>query len=614
MFLCVPEVPNMRLTILFFLLTAKTLCHAQLQPGYSAAENLEMLKVFASFVDKPFAGMDVPRSKRFSRVYRSPVMGLENMWELHTDAHGTAVISLRGTTAEMVSWLENGYAAMVAARGEITLEEGHTFKYHLADDPRAAVHVGWMVGMAFLQRDILPRIDSLYAVGTRDILITGHSQGGALCYLFTAHVWQLQREGRIPADIRFKTYANAAPKPGNTYFAHHYEHHTRGWAFNTINALDWVPEVPMSIQTVNDFNSVNPFSNAKEGIASLPLKQRVAAKYVYNKLDRPTRKAQRNYRRFLGTSAGNFVRRELPQLITPPFAETNLYVRTGTIITLLPDSAYHQRFPQDKERIFINHHLEPYVYLMERYTPDARDAATSPVPEQDPRSTFRQRLILDGIHFHATGHEPEWILQINHEGAMGFRTLEDGQGWFTTPVMPSHAAEANQVHYNARTERGELRVTLQELPCTDPMSGEEFPYTVHVQASDINDTREVNGCGFYLPPSRLHDVWMLVRIDDLQVRQGDLREGARLEFFAAEGRMLGGTGCNTLHGPFEVHDGTLRFGPLLTTKVLCTDHATEVEQAMSHALRLGGLGYTFKGNDLKLTHPSGTELHFRRVE
>lgn len=571
-----------------------------------------MLRVNMSFVDSAMEGMTVAPSKRFGRVYRSPVMGLKNMWELHADDRGTAVIVLRGTTAEMVSWLENGYAAMIPAQGEIRLDSSTVFPYHLADDPRAAVHVGWTVGMAFLQRDILPKIDSLYRAGTRDILIAGHSQGGALCYLFTAHVRQLQRDGRLPADIRFKTYASAAPKPGNTAFAHHYESRTHGWAFNTVNALDWVPEVPMSIQTVNDFNVVNPFSDAKKAMGQLPLKQRVAARYVYNKLDKPTRKAQRNYTRFLGTSAGNFVRRELPGLETPPFVESNLYVRTGTIITLLPDSGYHKRFPQKQETPFVNHMLDPYMYLLERWTPDPQH--TEAPPAQDPQLAHRQRLITDGIHFHATGHEPEWMLQINHEGAMGFRMLGDAQGWFTPPVKPARAADANVVLYQTKTERGELRVTIQEEPCSDTMSGEDHTYSVRIEATDASGKQEVKGCGTYLPPARLHDVWMLVRIGDLPVRQAELQEGARLEFNAAEGRVLGATGCNTLDGPFEVHGETLRMGPLRMTKRMCADHAEEVERAFMEALQPGWLRYMLKGNDLLLHNPGGKELLFRRVE
>jgi hypothetical protein len=133
--------------------------------------------------------------------------------------------------------------------------------------------------------------------------------------------------------------------------------------------MDWVPEVPMSIQTVNDFNLVNPFSDAKKAMKRLPLKHRMVGRYVYNKLDRPTRKAQRKYTRFLGRSAGTFVRRELPGLEIPAYVESNHYVRTGTIITLVPDSSYLVRFPQQRDKPFVNHMLDPYVHLLERWKP-----------------------------------------------------------------------------------------------------------------------------------------------------------------------------------------------------------------------------------------------------
>ncbi len=94
----------------------------------------------------------------------------------------------------------------------------------------------------------------------------GHSQGGAIAYLLTAHFYNLQQQGKLPADIRFKTYCSAAPKPGNLYFAYDYETTTRGgWACNVVNAADWVPETPFSVQTVSDFNTTNPFVNAKKG-------------------------------------------------------------------------------------------------------------------------------------------------------------------------------------------------------------------------------------------------------------------------------------------------------------------------------------------------------------
>lgn len=601
--------------LLCSLLLFPTVLNAQLRPGYSAEENRELLKVFKSFVDRPVAGMDVPASTRFDRVYRSPVLGLENMWELHADSTGTAVISLRGTTENAVSWLENGYAAMVPASGTLKLDAATSFNYQLADDPRAAVHVGWLVGMAFLQADILPRIDSLYRAGTRDIFITGHSQGGALCYLLTAHLWQLQRTTRLPREIRFKSYANAAPKPGNTAFAQHYEHYTRGWAFNTVNAVDWVPEMPMSIQTVNDFNVVNPFVGAKKYMGTMPLKQRLISRHVYNKLDKPTRKAQRNFRKFLGGSAGKIVRRKLPLLETPPYAETSNYVRTGTIITLLPDSAYFGRFPQTQGTPFVNHMLEPYVYLMERYTPDARNAFFPPEPA--PTATHnapRERRIRDGIGFHSMGHMPQWILDMNPEKGIGWRNLEDGRSWFSNTVVQSTGAEPHEHLYRSENEQGVLSVKVERTPCSDAKSGEVLPYRVRVEMKSGDGITSMEGCGEYLPPQRLYDVWMLYSMSGEKIEPAQLQEGARLEFNTTEGTVLGGSGCNGFTARFETTRNGIKIGEMALSKMRCSGYANEVERNFLAAIGSGELSYTFSGNDLILTTLGGTMLVFRRVE
>ncbi|HEY8398799.1 MAG TPA: lipase family protein, partial [Flavihumibacter sp.] len=229
-----------------------------------------------------------------------------------------------------------------------------------------AVHVGWLLSTAYLSRDILPKLDSTYAAGTRNILIVGHSQGGAIGFLITAHLYSLQKSGRLPADIRFKTYCSAGPKPGNLYFAYDYEVMTYGgWAFNVVNSADWVPEVPLSIQTVQDFSPTNPFTNAKDVIRKLPFSRRVVLKYVYNKLSKPSIRAQRNYQKYLGKHTSKMVAKRLTEYQSPDFYNSNHYVRTGTTIVLKGDAAYYERWPDDGSNVFIHHYHVPYLYLLD---------------------------------------------------------------------------------------------------------------------------------------------------------------------------------------------------------------------------------------------------------
>ncbi len=183
-------------------------------------------------------------------------------------------------------------------------------------------------------------MDSLHEKGVPDFVIVGHSQGGAIAFLLTSYLHYLKMEGRLPSDLRIKTYCSAGPKPGNLYFAYTYETLTQGgWAYNVVNSADWVPEVPFSIQTVNDFNPTNPFVNVDDVIKAQKFPKNIALRHLYNKLDKPTRRAQKNYQKYLGKMTSTLVQKSLPEYQSPEYYRSNHYVRTGNTIVLMADAA-----------------------------------------------------------------------------------------------------------------------------------------------------------------------------------------------------------------------------------------------------------------------------------
>jgi hypothetical protein len=352
-----------------FCLIVNSLKAQHLKPGFDRDEYIEMMKVSAQFGGEPYAKELTP-SASYKFVYRSPVVGLENCWDLYINTEGVAVISIRGTVADQISWLANFYSGMVPAKGTLTISKTENFDYELADNPAATVHTGWLVSTAFLSKTILPKIDSLYKKGTREIIITGHSQGGAIAYLLTAYLYHLQKNKSLPEDIRFKTYCSAGPKPGNLYFAYDYEAMTQGgWAYNVVNASDWVPETPFSIQTLDDFNSVNPFKHAVTFIKKVKWPARWALRHAYNRINKPSRKAMRNYRRYLGTFLSKQVKHHIKEYESPVYSNTMAYVRTGAFIVLRPDEDYFKKFVQADTAIFVNHFHQPYIYLASKLPP-----------------------------------------------------------------------------------------------------------------------------------------------------------------------------------------------------------------------------------------------------
>ena len=344
-----------------------------LSPGFDRSEYIDMLKInnLAHVeLNKWSAGTSIPAPDEYNFVYRSPRVAFDNIWDLWMHKNKKiAVIAVQGSIQTSASFLANLYAAMVPATGELELDKNTTWKYKLSSDPNSAVHVGWLVALAYMSGSIEQKIDSCYKAGIRDFILTGHSQGGGITFLVNAYLTHLQLDGKLPKDIRFKTYCSAGPKPGNRYFAYEYEYVNKaGWAYNVINSADWVPDVPFTVQTVNDFTAVNPFRGAKSMIRKQKFPKNLALKHVYNKMSKPSEKAQRNYQKYLGKMVSKAVVKQLPGMTIPLYYDSNYYVRTGNTIMLYATEDYFKIYSNDPNNPNIwQHHLPAqYLYLAEK--------------------------------------------------------------------------------------------------------------------------------------------------------------------------------------------------------------------------------------------------------
>ncbi|GAB3515610.1 lipase family protein [Emticicia fontis] len=361
------------LPLLLCLFIFQALSGQVLKPGFDKAEYIETLKInqkvhiaLNKWADS--SSMPEPQDHRF--LYRSPVVAFDNLWDLWI--HKTkpvAIIAVQGSIPTQASFLANLYAAMIPAKGELQLDKNFKFSYKLSNNPNSAVHVGWFVAMAYLSKSIEHKIDSCYKAGIKDFILTGHSQGGGITFLLNAYLENLKAEKKLPQDIRFKTYCSAGPKPGNLFFAYDYENMTRGgWAYNVVNTADWVPDVPFSLQTINDFTPVNPFHGAKAMIKKQKFPKNLALKHIYNKMSKPSLKAQKNYQKYLGRMVSMAVKKQIPDFVTPQYYESNYYVRTGSIIVLTPDEDYFKRYSNtpDSPNIWLHHFPKNYLELVEK--------------------------------------------------------------------------------------------------------------------------------------------------------------------------------------------------------------------------------------------------------
>jgi pimeloyl-ACP methyl ester carboxylesterase len=338
----------------------------KLRPGFDPKEYEQLLRITALQADTPWTKVVVPHPENCRLVYRSPVTGMENRWDLWLWSDETAIISIRGTNGTAASWLENFYAGMIPATGALHLNDSTDFHYKLAKDSSAYVHAGWTLGMASLAPDIVAHIKEYYRKGIHAFIIMGHSQGGAIAFLLRSYLQYLD-DPAFPKDIVIKTYCSAAPKPGNLNYAYDYDFITRdGWGFRVVNPRDWVPETPFSLQTTNDYPAVNPFRNVKKALRRQKFFIRLAVSYMYGRLDRSTKRASRRMQRILGKMAYKQVRKTVKGYARPGFVNSHNYMPAGTPVILYPQPGYDEKFPFDGKNMFVHHMFAPYVYLLKQ--------------------------------------------------------------------------------------------------------------------------------------------------------------------------------------------------------------------------------------------------------
>lgn len=255
---------------------------------------------------------------------------------------------------------------MVNATGDLRINDSTTFSYKLADNAAATVHIGWLVGLAHLAPFIDAQLQPLLSKGITNVIIMGHSQGGALAFLTSSYIWY-KYNGRYP-NLRLKTYASAAPKPGNLFYAYDFDFISRnGYGYRVVNSADWVPETPLSVQTRTDFNTVNPITDAKKVLKKQKFFVRLVLNHIYNKMSNASTKTMNRYKKYLGKKLYKQVHKSLPQYPEPEYAPTSNYMTAGAPIILMADSVYHAKFPFDGKNVFTHHMLQPYLYLLEKY-------------------------------------------------------------------------------------------------------------------------------------------------------------------------------------------------------------------------------------------------------
>jgi hypothetical protein len=157
------EINRMRnLFILLLLFIPGFVFSQKLQPGFDAKEYAELLSLSFHSSSIPDSVERKKTKDHYHLEYRSEEVGLLNRWSFYLRDDNVAVLNIRGTVQRAASWMENFYAAMIPATGSLQINDSTTFNYQLSADPKAMVHTGWTIGLAFLAPGIEKKIIDYY--------------------------------------------------------------------------------------------------------------------------------------------------------------------------------------------------------------------------------------------------------------------------------------------------------------------------------------------------------------------------------------------------------------------------------------------------------------------
>lgn len=189
------------------------------------------------------------------------------------------------------------------------------------------------------------------------------------------------------------------------------------------------------------------------------------------------------------------------------------------------------------------------------------------------------------MFFRATGNEPFWMVEISPSGMIHFQALGPEEINVSFPMVNQEPSEPGVYSmYSGASDDGHIEIIARVSDCSDDMSGETRTNSVKVnfQLTNQEKPQAYSGCGNYLTPYDLHDVWELVSMNNQPIERKENSQAPYLILNALNSTMTGTGGCNRINATFLLRGKTLTFGPCISTKMACPN--LDQEQAFISAI------------------------------
>jgi Lipase (class 3) len=336
-------------------------------PGFNVSEASDLLYMCDQLYAQP-NGIPMP-SGFTQRWVGAPIFqpsfsfppfdNLWSLWQSATDATTFALIT-RGTVLKVGSILEDLISVLVSATGKVVVGPV-TIPYQFAADTRASIHAGFALGslllLNFPSQGILAQLASKVPPGSK-IYVAGHSQGASLAVLLSS--WFNYAAFSKGRNYSYKTYAFAEPKPGNDHYQTDYGKLlcNTGFGFRLTNSLDFIPQLPFTIEVPTDLSVVLPLQETATGfplLFTLNASQRSAVTSVEQSSRANLQAGAMALARTQVASVGNFP-------FQMPIVDSLYFVSAATQISLIGTPCVGNQCND----LLWQHHTTTYYTLMQQ--------------------------------------------------------------------------------------------------------------------------------------------------------------------------------------------------------------------------------------------------------
>ncbi|MCF6361741.1 MAG: META domain-containing protein [Cyclobacteriaceae bacterium] len=209
------------------------------------------------------------------------------------------------------------------------------------------------------------------------------------------------------------------------------------------------------------------------------------------------------------------------------------------------------------------------------------------------------------------GTEPYWNVEVEVGKQIVFTSIAGIDSMTFNYVEPVTSSDGSLL-FKTKSKDGSIELRFKREQCSDGMSDDEFYYSssLKIEQKSTNTKLELNGCGKYVKPTALNDLWVLT---ELKGKKIDATKIPTMELHLSTYKAMGNAGCNNYQGSFSLKRDLIEFNRnFISTRMYCENQA--IESAFLEAFVGNRFVYEVANNQLVLKTEGHPILVFKKVD